>query len=244
MLIDVKIIPSAVRSDADLRGKTVVVIDTLRATSTIVQALRSGAREVIPTDDIEDAVATARRLGSERTLLCGERNSVRIEGFDLGNSPLEYTADVVDGKSLVMVTTNGTVALRRSMVADRVFCGALVNAGALARTIQELGVDELTIICAGTYGNFSLDDVYGAGGVIERIESLGGVPTLTDGAAAARMLYREIASDLHGAMRATGHGRTLLKLGFDADVEFCSRLDIPDAPVPALDGSMIRAFRH
>jgi 2-phosphosulfolactate phosphatase len=231
-----------VQSDAELRHHTVVVVDVLRATSTIIAALAAGAREVIPVDTVENAVKVAQRIGSDRALLCGERNSVRIEGFHLGNSPQEYTPEVVAGKTLILTTTNGTMALARTHAAGRVFCGSFLNAARLAEAIVGTSSETVTILCAGTHGRFSLDDVYAAGAIVSALLGKAGEATLLDGATAALHLFRTAADDMRGALAASAHGRTLIDLGFGSDLEYCARLDVEDAPVPVLDGSQIRPY--
>lgn len=243
MLVDVRFTPSMVQSDSELRHHTVVVVDVLRATSTIIAALAAGAREVIPVETVENAVKVSQRIGSDRALLCGERNSVRIEGFHLGNSPLEYTPQVVAGKTLILTTTNGTAALARTHAAARVFCGAFLNAARLADAIVETGNEVVTILCAGTYGKFSLDDSYAAGAIVSALLDRNGTEiSLQDGAAAACRLFTIVADDIVGALATSAHGKTLDDLGFGSDLKYCAQLDMAEAPVPVLDGSLIRSY--
>ena len=135
--------------------------------TTIVEALASGARGVIPTTSAEDAVRLAALLGREDTLLCGERKGAQIEGFDLGNSPGDFSAEIVRGKRLVMSTTNGTVAFSRAQEADRVLACAFTNLGAVAEAVG--GEDSLVVVCAGRQGRFSLEDAVCAGHLLLRL---------------------------------------------------------------------------
>lgn len=234
-----------VASDADLRQTTVVVIDVLRATSTIAAALAAGAREVVPAATIEEAVAISHRLGTDRTLLGGERGSVKINGFHLGNSPLEYTPEVVHGKTIVMTTTNGSSALLRARNAARCYCGSLLNARAIAeRAVADLPA-ELMLLCAGTYNDFSQEDAIAAGAIIAELLALGppAPPMLTDGARASLRLFEDHRERLPDSFMRSDHGRMLLDLGYQDDLAFCSRLNIPDAPVPVVIGSSIKLYQ-
>src|SRR6056297_2184178 len=152
---------------AELSGATAVVVDLLRATSTIVAALSAGARGIYPAASTEEALRLAQSLGREDTLLCGERKGVRIEGYDLGNSPAEFTRDVIADKRLVLDTTNGTSALLAVSEADRVFATSLVNLAATGRTLE--GTDDVLIVCAGREGAFALEDAVCAGALIAEL---------------------------------------------------------------------------
>jgi 2-phosphosulfolactate phosphatase len=154
-----------------LVGKTLVVIDVLRATTTIVHALAAGAREVIPCLEIDEALETAQAKGA-LAVLGGERGGRKIAGFHLGNSPLEYTPDVVGGKSVVFTTTNGTRAMMRCRAAGRVLIGAFSNFSALC---GELSDDEqIEIICAGTDGEVTREDTLLAGAIVDELSRSAG----------------------------------------------------------------------
>lgn len=238
MKIQVFVTPS-ISSAEEIRNSTVVVIDTLRATSTIVAALNAGAREVVPAGSTEQAVRLVARFGAHRALLCGERRGVRIEGFDLGNSPLEFTTNVVSGKSLVMTTTNGTAAFHHSRHAESVLCGALLNAGAVAGRLLDTSPDSVILLCAGTYGRLSLEDLLAAGAILHELGNAGLSFQLTDGATTALLCFRYFMKDIPGALRSFEHGRTLAGLGFDDDIVFCGGLNTFRI-VPMMIGSTIR----
>lgn len=170
MNIDVLFKPGDINEGA-LKGKAAVVFDVLRATSTIVTALANGCRTVIPVEEIAEAIEIARALKepAENILLGGERGGERVPGFPHGNSPLEYTQEVVTGKVLVLTTTNGTRAIRRAARdASVLFTGSLLNARAVAHELWRLQVDA-ALVCAGTNGHFSLEDALAAGVVIKEI---------------------------------------------------------------------------
>ena len=162
MKLDVVFTPVALGA-ADVAGRTVFVIDVLRATTTICAALAAGARAVVPAASGEEAVRLAQSIGTEDILLGGERNCLRMPGFALGNSPLEMTSATVSGKVIVHSTTNGTRALLAVPQARAVYAAAAANltvAGERARqAIDE--EDGVLILCAGRDGAFSLDHMFG-----------------------------------------------------------------------------------
>ncbi|MCC7438901.1 MAG: 2-phosphosulfolactate phosphatase [Armatimonadetes bacterium] len=242
MILDVRFTPSAFASGTDLRNATAVVIDVLRASSTIVAALMSGAREVIPTDSVESAVAIAHRIGSDRTVLAGERNSVPIPGFQLGNSPASCNAETVSGKTVVMTTTNGTRAFQQTHGAQMVLCGALMNARNVAQRVAAAGDDQrVVLLCAGSYGQFSMDDAIGAGAIVRELRDIAGDNlTILDSANAALQLFQQAERDVSEALLQSDHGAHLAKLGFADDVRFCAQLNVSAAPVPSFDGSLLR----
>ena len=152
----------------ELVGTTAVVIDVLRASTTIAYALEAGADAVIPCLEIDEARAAAERVASDEVILGGERGGLPIDGFDLGNSPEEYEPHVVGGKTVVFTTTNGTRAMRHVQKADRVLIAAFVNASAVYEAL--LDAERVAIVCAGTDGQFSTDDILLAGLLVERLE--------------------------------------------------------------------------
>ncbi|MGH7482532.1 MAG: 2-phosphosulfolactate phosphatase, partial [Longimicrobiales bacterium] len=160
MKIHVCLTPAEVAA-ADVNGAAVAVIDVLRATSTIVEALANGAKAVLPVATPEEATSLLQRLDSEDVLRCGERRGARIEGFDLGNSPQEFTADRVGGKLLAMTTTNGTPALLAAAGARRVVVASFLNLRAVTDALA--GEERVVLLCAGREGSFALEDGLCAG---------------------------------------------------------------------------------
>ncbi len=208
---------------AALADRTVVVLDVLRATTTIVEALANGAVAVIPTGSTEDAVRLVQSLGRDDALLCGERKGRKIEGFDLGNSPAEYVPERVAGKKLVMNTTNGTRALLVAEEAAEVLVGAFTNLSAVADTAA--GSDAVTILCAGREGRFALEDAVCAGHLVRALEGrTEGDPVYTDAARAARALA-EVVEPGRAFLETTAAGRSLLELGMGDDLDLCVELD-------------------
>jgi 2-phosphosulfolactate phosphatase len=212
-----------------------VVIDVLRATSTIIHALVNGAKSVLPVATVEDAARKAEQIGRDAVLLCGERDTQPIRGFQLGNAPEEFTNERVGGKTLIMTTTNGTPALLAATGAERVYVAALLNVSAVAkRLIDE--TDEALIICAGREGAFALEDALCAGRIVQHVRSATGTVTGNDAAAAALRLVGQPPTAR--TLGRTAAGRRLRQLGRLEDVIFCAREDVHDA-VPVLDGHRI-----
>lgn len=223
---------------ASLAGATAVVIDVIRATSTIIEALANGARAIYPTVSTEEAIRLASSLGRDDTLLCGERKGLKVEGFDLGNSPLEYTPPRVRDKRLVMSTTNGTRAFAAAAGADRVLAASYLNLSAAARAVAS--AETLVLVCAGKEDRFSLDDAVCAGLLLARARELGppGEPELNDAARAALDLARSHRPD-RDFLAGTAAGRALLQVGLGDDLPFCAQQDRHDV-VPEMEDRMIR----
>jgi 2-phosphosulfolactate phosphatase len=216
----------------------VVVIDVLRATSTMVEALANGARAIVPVATVDDAARIAQNIGRDSVLLCGERRALPIEGFDLGNAPPEFEAERVSGKSLVMTTTNGTRALlavaeRRGAgdgEASQILVGSFLNLSAIIRRLNEAdgAAPAAALVCAGREGRFALEDAVCAGAVVRGVEVAAGAVELNDGALAARALARRHLDDLEGMLVATAAGRHLTEVGRGEDLSFCATLDRTD----------------
>jgi len=222
MTIDVFFSPAVV-DEASVEGRPAVVIDVIRATSTLVEALANGARAIIPTVSTEEAVRLASSLGREDTLLCGERRGLKVEGFDLGNSPGEFTAEVVEGKQLVMTTTNGTRAFAAVEGADRVLAASFMNLSAVAEALD--GVPSLVIACAGRENRFSLDDALCAGMLIRSLQEGREEETeLNDAGRVAADLASKYRVDAE-FLRSTAAGKALIEVGLDGDLELCASLD-------------------
>ena len=151
----------------EMIGGTAVVIDVLRSGTSIVHALAAGAKEVIPCLEIEDALALAEQFAHDEILLGGEREGEPIEGFDLGNSPEEYSAERVAGKTIILTTTNGTRAMHHAAKADEILIASFANASAVARRLFER--EHVHVLCSGTDGKISQDDVLLAGMLAERL---------------------------------------------------------------------------
>ncbi|HYW54935.1 MAG TPA: 2-phosphosulfolactate phosphatase [Dongiaceae bacterium] len=225
-------------SAAALRGAHAVVVDVLRATTTIATALANGAAGVIPVAEPEDAIALGNRLGRDRVLFCGERDAARIEGFDLDNSPASFEPRIVAGKTLVMTTTNGTRALRAVAAAASVRTAALVNRAAVAAALAHENGD-IVIVCAGEAQGFALEDALGAGALVDALLARMPDAELLDGSRAAALLYRAVAARLPDAVASADHAQSLAEKGLAADVASSAALDVLTV-VPALrDGVLV-----
>ena len=213
---------------ADVQGRTIFVIDVLRATTVMCAALHNGARAIIPVASTEEALRLAQTIGSADVLLAGEKNCVRIPGFALGNSPLEMTEPTVKGKTIVVTTTNGTKALLAAQGAAAVYVAAAANltlAGERAREALEQNRSVL-ILCAGRETAFGLDDGYCAGRLAAA--ALGGHRPrkgLNDAALASLDLVRRYGDDWARPLSYSSAGRELARLGFREDVLDAGRLD-------------------
>jgi 2-phosphosulfolactate phosphatase len=233
--VDVAFTPAEVKGAVGRR--VVVVIDVLRASSTIVEALVNGARSVLPIATVDEAVRKAEELGRNHVVLCGERESRPIRGFHLGNSPQEFTKARVDGRSLIMTTTNGTVALLAATAASRCYVGSFLNVGAVARRLAEHGEDAL-LLCAGREGAFAAEDALCAGRIVRRLRDHQRVGLGNDAAVTAVRLTGKRPVTAR-ALARTAAGRELRQLGCVEDIMFCAQEDRHDS-VPVLEEHRLR----
>lgn len=207
------------------RRDLIVVIDVLRSGTSILSALTNGAEAVIPAGSLKEAYEV--RNQHPEYLLVGERGGHMPKGFDLGNSPLEFTCERVNGKRLVMTTTSGTAALVRSRRARWVFVGVFLNARAVARKAEEIAAKEgvgISLVLAGEKGGFSLEDFLCAGAIAEELaaRSVG----LSDKVQAALWSFRQAKSDLTESVMEAEHAKHLVRLGFRKDIDFSCHLNL------------------
>lgn len=203
-------------------GAAAVIVDVLRATTTLTAALANGARGVLPASSPEEAFALRQRHPA--ALVCGERDGRRVEGFDLGNSPFEYSAAAVTGRTLIFASTNGSIAMRRAVGARRRLLAAFVNASAV---VAALGRErEVTIVCAGKLGRFSLEDTLLAGWLCARLVEAGAALAGPEARMALALAPRD-AGEVRALVQGASHGRYLRTLGpeYAADVDYCCQLD-------------------
>ncbi|HYA91074.1 MAG TPA: 2-phosphosulfolactate phosphatase [Thermodesulfobacteriota bacterium] len=239
MQVDIQLVPSPPNSDA-LLNRTVVVVDVLRATSVMVNAISQGALEILPLAGVEEALQMAKVFPRGSVLLGGERESKSIPGFDLGNSPKEYVAESVKGKKLILTTTNGTKAFHLVSSGKEVLVGSFLNIGAVARRCLESG-RELLIFLSGDEGGFSLEDTVCGGMLIglitkKRKKSI----SLTDASRCAQILYQRFKNNLLEAFHLSYHGKQLINRGFEDDLDYCAQIDITSL-VPVFREGVIRA---
>lgn len=227
MKLDVVFTPAGLTS-AEVQGRTVFVIDILRATSAMCAAVSHGAKAIIPVASTEEALRLAQTIGSGDLLLAGEKNCVRIPGFNLGNSPLEMTETAVRGRTLIVTTTNGTKALLACVGAAAVYPAAAVNLGLAADRAREAleGERDLLVVCAGRDGSFSLDDAYCAGRLVAAaVGSRKPRRWMNDAAIAALDLVRRYGDDWLRPLTRSRAGQELIRLGFRDDVADAGRVD-------------------
>lgn len=229
-------------------GKTTVIIDVLRASSTIVSALQNGAREVIPVASVEFAVKVSGGMFSGQTLLGGERNTKKVEGFALGNSPLEYSPEIVTGKTIILYTTNGSKAVVKAKFSENLFICSFLNLSSLAKHLVELNKD-FVIVCAGKGNTFSMEDVVCAGKLISEVQKLkqnSGTDEdieITDSGRAAQTLNKSFGKNLLKMLKETEHGKILLENGFENDLKYCSKLNSSDA-IPVFNNNVIKLLSN
>jgi 2-phosphosulfolactate phosphatase len=220
--------------ERDLSQTVCVVFDILRATSSMMTALANGAAQVIPAAELDEALAL--RKADPTVLLAGERDGVRILAtqtgsidFDLGNSPREFTGQIVRGRTIVISTTNGTRALRACAAAKSVLVGSFLGMRALVNWIRSTQPHHLLLVCAGTHDQAAYEDTLAAGALAEGVWDLHESGHVADSAMIARQIYQRMSHDLPAAMRFARNGRRLLRNpDLQADVSFCVRTNTLD----------------
>jgi 2-phosphosulfolactate phosphatase len=196
----------------DLTGHVAVVIDVLRATSVMITALAHGAEAIFPIQTIEEALAL--KQSDPAALLAGERDSLPPPGFDLGNSPLEFTAQKINGKRLYHTTTNGTQAFAAARQCPTVIAAGFLNFSAVVRFLQKQNSSTL-IICSGTVADYSQEDGLLAGAIANELQP----------EHPAASIYRAMAGSLEDNLRRTRNGRRLVSIGKETDVQWCAQCD-------------------
>lgn len=220
------------------------MIDVLRWSSVVVTALANGAEWVEAFESPSDAAARATQLGRAQAVLGGERGNVALPGFDLGNSPCEYTAERVGQRGVITTTTNGTQAITAARDASELYVGAFLNLDALVRLLKGR-VGPLTLICAGQAGVEAVEDSACAGAIAEALgdpgSDPGGDPGTDPGTAHAMRTWQAAGRDPTRALTMAPHGMALAAAGFQADLTFAasrSRFDLVPAREPAGSGTI------
>jgi len=223
----------------NVEGKTVVVIDVLRASTSICQALASGAKAVIPMAGHGLAGDMWTKIGPETAVLAGEQNGIKLDNFQLGNSPLEFTEESVKDKFVILSTTNGTPLFEKSKNAALVITCGIVNVSSVTKRIIETEND-IIIACSGKDGQFSLEDTLCGGLLIESIKnSYSKEVDLNDAGKMAHLFFKTREQDLAFSVSQGEHGKYLNSIGFSDDVTFSSKVDsIPIIPV-LKDGKLV-----
>jgi 2-phosphosulfolactate phosphatase len=210
--------------DVRLDGRVALVVDVFRATTMVVAAFGAGCGRVIPVANAAAAREKAAAMAPEPVLLAGERGGDPIEGFDLGNSPLECTPDRVGGRTLILTTTNGTRAMLKAAEAAAAAVAALTNVSAAARWAAAGGRD-VTVLCAGEQGRFSLEDAACAGLLVARLLTADPAARLSDAAQAAHCLGLAYGAQPDRLKREAAWARQLHRNGRAADLDACVRID-------------------
>ncbi len=218
MRIDVVFTADSIKSE-DVKEKNVVVIDVLRATSVMVTALSKGVDRIYVFESVADTFNNSK--GVSNAILCGERNGLKVDGFNYGNSPLEY-GDEVKNKIMYMTTSNGTKALIRSEAGYKVFIGSFLN---LDSVIEKIIIEDrdTVIACAGTDGEFTMDDSLCAGIMVKKIFEKCHVQ-LTDSAIAMKAIA-SASNDVTQTLKGSKHYSYLENIGFKKDLEYCLSLN-------------------
>jgi len=221
-------------------GKSVVVIDVLRATTTITTALLNGAKEVIPVNSIEFAMKFSGSSFGGQTLLGGERHTKKIEGFHLGNSPSEYTHEAVNNKAIILYTTNGSKAIVKAKFAESLVCACFNNLEIVAKYLNAEGKN-IEVVCSGTNGFFSLEDSVCAGVLISEIMKLNPSIELNDSGEAALLLAKQYNKKILKMMQSSDHGKILSENGYEEDLKYAAKLSCFNI-IPVFNSSSIKAL--
>lgn len=210
-----------------LSRRTAVVIDVLRATSSMVQALANGAARVLPVGTIEEARRLKETLPAGTVVLGGERDGLQIEGFDVGNTPQEFTAALVDGRTVVMTTTNGTRAILLASSAAQLYIAALTNVAATVAELRRQGDGDIVLVGSGTERRISWEDSLCAGAIVERLidGAADGTFHLTDSALIALEIWTAWKGRLDEALRRGRGGRNVIKRNLGEAFVACGAVD-------------------
>lgn len=223
-------------SEEDVRDKTVVMIDVLRASSTITVALGNGAKGVIPVADMDAARRLTENTNGNNYLLSGEQNGIQIEGYHLTNSPIAHAAEVVRGRTVILNTTNGTKALHKSRMASEVLVGSFLNLDTVVNHLKQIQ-NSVVLVCAGWRGRLALEDLLCAGNIISELNRKI-ANTGTDGAKVAFGLFEKFGDDIEQAVKSSNYTERLKDIVSEDDVTFCSQRSITQV-LPVMNEGII-----
>ncbi len=219
-----------------------VVIDVLRATSTIATALKVGAEAVQAFSSLEELMQVSEVWPAAQRLRAGERGGAKVEGYELGNSPLDCTPALMAGKRLFLSTTNGTRALQRVESAQQVIAGAIINRQTVVNYLLAHPPQTLWLLGSGWEGGYSLEDTVCAGAIADLLSGHPGFKVGNDEVIAAISLYRQWQDKLLDLFRQASHGQRLLRLNGDEDLKYCASLDLLDVlPLQRSPGVLVKA---
>jgi 2-phosphosulfolactate phosphatase len=210
----------------DIQGRVVAVIDVLRASTTVAVALANGARTVVPVEDVDEAITRAKQFDPGQVLTAGERKMLPIAGFDMGNSPLDFSESKVSGCTVIITTTNGTRALMGLSGARDIVVASYVNHAAVTAMLRAAArSNDISIVCAGTEGHFSLEDAACAGRYVRSITQASPSITMNDAAHACALIDGRYGDNIAEIFKDSSHGRALAEAGFGDDLVACAQLD-------------------
>jgi 2-phosphosulfolactate phosphatase len=224
VLIDVEFVPQDSRKASE-RGDLIIVIDVLRASTSIITSLANNAKSVTPVQTLQEALQLKKEHSNY--VLVGERNGVKIQGFNLGNSPISLTVENVQNKNLIMKTTNGTKTLIKLQGSKWVVIGAFLNASAVAKKSAEIASKNgvgISVVLAGEENHFALEDFICAGAIVERLSN--SITELSDKALGALLAFNGAKQNLQKNISKSKHAQDLLKIGFSEDIEFACKIDL------------------
>lgn len=216
----------------DVKDKTVVVIDVLRATSCMVAGLGSGVSSIKPVATVDECLA----YGEKGYIMAGERGGQKIEAFDIGNSPFDYMKPEMKSRKICATTTNGTKAIELSKNAPEVVIGAFLNFNAVVNFLKKQNRDIL-LFCAGWKGRFNLEDSLLAGAIIHELRK--DADFYDDASTSAYYLYKSMKFDIHYFISRSNHASRLSKFGIMKDIEYCARIDEFDVLPRLVDGELV-----
>jgi 2-phosphosulfolactate phosphatase len=223
----------------DMKNAVVVVIDVLRATTSILEALQNGAYRIIPVSDSEQAMKLRAKYAPEPVLISGERGGLKIDGFDLGNSPVEFTVEVVSGKNIMICSTNGTKAILYASASKTVYLACFRNLLAVVDKLRQTTSD-IFIVCSGKLDEFCMEDMACAGAIVDMLSMSAQEYQLSDSAKTARILYLNYKNDLLRLMQESEHGQYLTSLGMASDLNYCAEINISPLVPQLVNGIIVQ----
>lgn len=236
MQLDVKLLPQE-SSRLELSDTVCIVLDIFRATTSIITAIANGCKMVIPVASVDEAYRAAGQI--EGPLFAGERQSIKIAGFNFGNSPFEFSAEQVQDKAIIMTTTNGTIAIKSTEKAYLTLLGSFINASAVCQAAQQKN-RSILLVCAGTDGLFSLEDAFCAG-LLVKLLTKDKQYELTDAARGVQAMYNGAQEAVLSILGESRNGKRLYGLGLHKDVEYCLTTD-SSSVVPCYSAGKITAL--
>ncbi len=242
MNIDAYLLPTSFDSEKDFSDAIVIMIDILRAGTTVAVSLSNGAKELIATDTTEKAVKLYNTLSRGAAFLGGERGGVKPSGFNAGNSPYEYSREAVEGKIVILTTTNGTAVFQQAKEARHRIVGGFVNMSAVVEFVEskvkeDETIDSIVILASGSEGKLSYEDTIAAGAFVSKLSDI--ADKITDPAKIARDIYNCYSDNFVEFIKSTEHATFLAQIGFSRDIELSLTVDAYPV-VPTLVGNSIK----